>query len=125
MTPETRLKNRVVAALKSVDALVLKVHGHALQAPGWPDLQVYHVSWFGHLELKCGRAVTSTAQRLIIAQLRRRGFPAYVLRDRADPRLDDVSRLQLEDASGIGIGSELVWDGTGRALLDHIIAVTV
>jgi hypothetical protein len=95
---------------------MLKVHGHAMQQPGWPDLQVYHVSWFGQLELKCGRNSASTAQRIIIGQLRRRGFPAYILREHD-------GELQLEDGVGIQLGDSWRWDGTGRQLLEHLIAV--
>ena len=32
--------------------MVLNVHGHAMQSPGWADLQVYHRMWTGHIELK-------------------------------------------------------------------------
>lgn len=77
---ETRFKEELVRQLQSEGALTFKVHGHAMQASGWPDLQVYSRVWTGHLELKVGSESASPLQKRIIDQLRIRGTRAWVLR---------------------------------------------
>lgn len=104
---ESQFQTAVRVKLKKVGALVFNVHGHAMQEPGWPDLQVYSPIWTGHLELKVGRGVLSVHQRRVIEALRRRMTPAFVLRDdgslwdhenvhqgRLDLRADGVTILE-------------------------------
>jgi len=59
-------------------AEVLNIHGHGMQAPGWPDLQVFHPKWTGFLELKV-TAKPTKLQKARIAKLIRRGTPAFFL----------------------------------------------
>lgn len=79
-TTESQFSADVVAAFESMGAKVLVVHGHAYQRSGWPDLQVYHPTWTGHIELKVGSNKCSTLQQLTIRDLLRLETQAYVLR---------------------------------------------
>lgn len=76
---ESDFQKALTARLKKVGALVFNVHGHGFQEAGWPDLQVYHWVWTGHLELKVNHKV-STLQRIKIRELKKRGASAFVLR---------------------------------------------
>lgn len=77
---ESTFQSNIKSCLEALGALVFNVHGHGMQAAGWPDLQVYHPSWTGHLELKVGDNRLTTLQKLRIHDLVERGTPAYVLR---------------------------------------------
>ena len=76
---ETKFQADLVAKLKAGGAYTFNVHGHAMQASGWPDLQVYSPVWTGHLELKVGRNKAAPLQNARIRELRRRGVFAFVL----------------------------------------------
>ena len=54
---ESRFQTWFRRQLIEVGAMVLNVHGHAMQSPGWADLQVYHRIWTGHIELKMDPSV--------------------------------------------------------------------
>lgn len=100
---ESAFGNKLVKALESAGAKTLKVHGSLWQESGWPDLQVYHKIWTGHLELKCGQRVLQLNQRICMRELQERGSFAWCLR-LIDDDLIDVSqhdgkvlgRLQLK-----------------------------
>ena len=51
-----------------------------MQAAGWPDTQVYHKLWCGHIEFKVEDRIVEPHQRLILRKLRDQNFPAFVLR---------------------------------------------
>lgn len=65
--------------LESVGCCVFTIHGHVFQAAGWPDIQVYHPCWTGHLELKVGGNTATKLQKWRMLELRKRGTPAYLL----------------------------------------------
>jgi curved DNA-binding protein CbpA len=77
---ETEFTSHVSKVLRDEGAVVFKVHGHAMQQSGWPDLQVYHSRWTGHLELKVEGNDLTTLQSMVIRDLKKRGTKAYVLR---------------------------------------------
>ena len=72
----TMTENKWKAALKKAfveaGADALSLHGHGMQAPGWPDLWIGHWRWSGWLELKAHKGELSTAQRIIGRKLERR-----------------------------------------------------
>lgn len=78
---ESQFWARLRACLTRAGAYCLKLHGHAMQAPGWPDVMVFHHTWTGGLELKWGRNALTQAQRLVGEKLGERGFPFLVLRE--------------------------------------------
>lgn len=43
----------------------LSLHGHMMQAPGWPDLYVATTIWDGWIELKAFEGELSMAQRMV------------------------------------------------------------
>jgi len=76
---ESDFTAQVTDALEGIGAICFKVHGHAMQKAGWPDLQVYLPRWTGHIELKVDTDC-STLQKIVIGDLLQRGTPALVLR---------------------------------------------
>jgi hypothetical protein len=93
---EARFQEDVIAAWEAIGALVLKVHGNAFQKAGWPDLQIYHPKWTGHLELKVQDNQPSTIQQMVIRDLMARKTWAYVLRWK-------LGYVYLEDEQGRAI----------------------
>lgn len=77
---ERDFQSDTVSFFRARGALVLNVMGHARQGGGWPDLQIYHGIWTGHLELKIKDTKLSPKQYNKIKELRLRGTKAYVLR---------------------------------------------
>lgn len=62
---ETEWKAKLKKAFEGIGAKVLSLHGHAMQAPGWPDLYVCHPIWTGWIELKMHDGELSTAQKIV------------------------------------------------------------
>ena len=77
---ESKYQAQVIKNLKAVGAQVLNLHGHAMQAPGWPDLFVAHPYYSGWIELKTKNGNLREVQRLVIAGLRYRKSPVIILR---------------------------------------------
>jgi hypothetical protein len=98
---ETHFQAEVIEAFRARGALTFNVHGHAMQASGWPDIQVYHPEWTGHLELKRNKNPATTIQRIILRKLNLAGTPAYILRE-VGPR------VFLESHDGEVLG-ETLW----------------
>jgi hypothetical protein len=99
---ESKFQEEVIAAWESVGALILKVHGNAFQKAGWPDLQVYHPKWTGHLELKVGDNKPSAIQEIVIRDLMARKTWAYVMRFR-------TGVVYLETEKGMVLASLEGW----------------
>ena len=76
---ENAFQSQMVHALKTQGAMVLNLHGHAMQAPGWPDLYVAHPKWRGWIELKVKGRALSELQEVIIRKLMERGDTVYVM----------------------------------------------
>lgn len=77
---ESEFSRNLALDLRNIGASVLVVHGHQFQAAGWPDLQVYHRTWTGHLELKVNQNKVDDLQRIVMNKLRFHGSSVYVLR---------------------------------------------
>ncbi len=66
--------------------VVFNIHGHGMQAPGWPDLYIalpsttVYRSWQGWVELKVRKNKPTALQAHRIKQLQEVGCPACVLR---------------------------------------------
>lgn len=78
--PESKFVNELKSAVESMGGLYFKVHGHVMQASGWPDIQVYHPKWTGHLEAKVDSEKYSTLQLKRMFDLRRLGTAAFGIR---------------------------------------------
>lgn len=88
MGREKELERELVKSLRDAGATVLKVHGHAMQEPGWPDVQVYHPAWCGHLELKSRGGRPTPLQLHRARELASRSFPAVFVRGEARGELE-------------------------------------
>lgn len=130
-TPEGRFWAQLGETLRRAGALTFKIHGHAMQAPGWPDVLVFHHTWTGALELKAGKNKLSQAQRLRLEALSSRGFPALCLRHVTDrtamceqtdgteldtvPTNDGAALLKCLSLLTTRWGEE--WDAPGKAIM--------
>lgn len=75
---ESEFQRMLIEMLEADGATVLNVHGHGMQAAGWPDLQVYSRRWTGHLELKVKRVSRQVPlQRSRMIRLLDVGTPAW------------------------------------------------
>jgi hypothetical protein len=106
---ESSFVSRMKTELEKVGAVVLKVHGGPYQQSGWPDLQVYHTKWTGHLEAKVGNNPASSIQKEVIIKLRKRGTPAGVI------------RLRNGVVTMDGCESQLKWPCDGETLLSWVL----
>ena len=83
---ENEFQKRVVKLLRDEGGVVFNVHGHGMQAPGWPDLYIalpaseLFGSWQGWLELKTKKNKATPLQAHRIQKLQKVGCPAAVLR---------------------------------------------
>jgi len=113
MKSESQYQKFLGDKLRSAGAMVLKLHGHAQQSSGWPDLFIGHRIWTGWLEVKFqdGRW-KNELQRHRIRDLRFRNVPCFVIRWMAGHEV-------LEDEDGNIVG-KLEGDGAERLkLLKH------
>lgn len=76
---ESKFQKMVIRSLKDTGAMTFNVHGHAMQAAGWPDIYVAHPKWQGWIELKV-TARLRDLQVVRIEDLLARDVNAFVLR---------------------------------------------
>lgn len=79
-TSEAAFTTRLATALRARGALTFKIHGHLLQAGGWPDTYVAHPMWRGWIESKVDSNNLDARQRAIGKQLKRAGDRFVVAR---------------------------------------------
>lgn len=60
---ETGFVKELRLIIESVGGVCFKIHGHAMQESGWPDLYIAHPFWTGWIETKVGRRKTSALQQ--------------------------------------------------------------
>ena len=84
MSGENEFRDEFRRDLEAAGALTFIVHGHAFQAAGWPDLQVYHSKWTGHIEFKYARGGIKLIQTKTMWSLIARGTNAIVVRLKND-----------------------------------------
>ena len=113
---ESNFKAGINQRLRGFGCLVLCVHGHGGQAPGWPDTQVYSLQWSGHIEYKRNMNPCSAIQKKIIKELRARGTGAWVLRWWE-------GRVRIEDQEG-AVYCIKEWNVTAGDLLSELAALT-
>jgi len=111
-----KLRNGLRDELESVGAMVFIVHGHLMQAPGWPDLQVYHPKWTGHIEVKTEEDPCRARQIYVIDRLLRRDTNAVVVRRQGPSLVALEGVLEADEGVSIVVG-ELAWKGNARGLL--------
>lgn len=96
--PESSLSRRIAASFRARGGFIFKVHGGPTMMNGLPDLIGSYRGVFVGLETKLGGNTASPVQRLRIAQIRKSGGIAYVVRSvkQAMTVLDNIDR-SLDD----------------------------
>lgn len=89
---ESQLGARVASALRASGAMTFKIHGHLMQAGGWPDTYVAHPQWRGWIEFKVDKNNLDPRQRSIGASLVKRGDRFVVARF-----VNENKTMQIED----------------------------
>jgi hypothetical protein len=78
---ESELSKHLVTALKQhCECIIFKIHGHGMQAPGWPDFFIASEEFTGWVETKGSDTEVSDLQRIVIGRLKKFNVPVYVLR---------------------------------------------
>lgn len=78
---ETRLSSRLIKEFNTTGGKVLNLHGHGMQAPGWPDTCVSHKLWSGWIEFKGRNTPISAIQNNVFTHLAENfGKPVFVVR---------------------------------------------
>ena len=76
---EKKFQAKITKYIKNSGGIVLNVHGHMMQAAGWPDLYVAYQGVSVWIELKVGRNWLSTIQEWRMKQIIKCSIPAFVL----------------------------------------------
>lgn len=104
---EGKLQAKLLKSLRDIGARVLKLHGHAMQAAGWPDTYVTHPKFSGWVELKSLDRKTEPLQKKIMNELRRNYVPAFVVRPHhviKDMVVVETPDGEILGQSGLGVG---------------------
>ena len=97
---EREVQSDLIQGLEGVGAKCFPTVGSVFQRSGWPDLQVYHRIWTGHLELKIHPKKLKPIQRNVMKDLNERGMSAWGL------VYDSTTRMaKVEDAEGLTLRS--------------------
>lgn len=89
---ETQWKAKLVASGRLIGAKVLSLHGHGMQAPGWPDIWVGSGIWTGWIELKMHDTEIQTNQKLVMKELEKLGASVIVRMEQGE-RMCVVERV--------------------------------
>ena len=65
---------------KKANGTILSVHGHEMQAPGWPDSYISHKYWKGWIEFKGSKTRLTDLQKMILSKLGANGDRVYIVR---------------------------------------------
>lgn len=76
---ETKLSARLIKEFGITGGKVLNLHGHGMQAPGWPDTCVSHKLWSGWIEFKGVDTPISAIQQNVFTHLSEH-FDLFVVR---------------------------------------------
>jgi hypothetical protein len=80
ITPEGRVTQAITKYLKGLGCFFFKVHGHAMQRVGVPDILVCYRGWFVALEVKRPEGgIVSPAQTVCMKEIRENGGFASVV----------------------------------------------
>ena len=121
MKTENQLTGDLVRAGRECKALVLNLHGHREQAPGWPDVYISHVYWTGWIEFKGKGTLLQGHQRNILMQLRSKGVQAWIVRFLEQE--NTFWKLKVEDYNRRNLGLITLDDTTQKvfvALMKHL-----
>ena len=111
---ESVFQSEVVAAVKKVGGIAFNVHGHGMQAAGWPDLYIAHRQWTGWLELKVREGRASVLQMKRVDDLRKRDVDAFYLR-----YVDGDAFMEVGHSSSVVVRFTWGRGFTGQTRSDH------
>lgn len=118
-TEETRSESectkKLQKKLEEGGAFLFKVHGHAMQKSGWPDLEVYSLIFTGLIEFKSATGSLRGDQREVCRRLAKVGtkvlIGTFVARNRLEVYVwgheETVIRIPWETETGTGVLTEL------------------
>ena len=127
---ESAFQAALIADFEACNAMILIIDpkqrmnraGGKRSVKGWPDLQIYHRRFSFHLELKRLRGRLRPEQRIVLRRLWDRRFPAFILEDCSDDRVNvrtwDERLVEVIDLSG-----EVSPAKRGLALVDIFRAI--
>lgn len=95
MNTENQWKAKLKAAIEKDGGVCLSLHGHGMQASGWPDLWIGHRLYTGWIELKAHNGELRTDQKVVCRKLE---FFQTVVILRADKLWQTCT---LEDVKGV------------------------
>lgn len=90
MTPEKKVKNKVVKILKDFDAYYFFPATHGYGTSGVPDIVVCYCGWFIGIECKAGKNKPTPLQEHNLTMIRENGGIAMVVNE---DNIDDVRVL--------------------------------
>ena len=93
MTPEKKVKTKVVAILKTFGAYYFYASTGGYGASGVPDIIGCHKGRFFGIECKAGKGKTTALQEKNIAQIKTTGGLAIVVNE---DNIEDVDKLMIE-----------------------------
>lgn len=115
---ESSFQGKIIDRLKETGCEILNLHGHAMQASGWPDIYVASRMWTGWIEFKMFRTSYKEHQRLRLKRLNERGVPAFVFRMN-----DEETEYMIQTWDEVGLW-ELPLGTRGLDLLHCLIEQT-
>lgn len=106
---------------RSCNVIVFKVHGHAMQKPGWPDFYIACPTFQGWIEAKGPTTVLRPLQVITIKRLKEKGVNVFVL------RYADEHNFIIEDEEGTMLKqfSFQKWSDGASALLQNLQELTL
>ena len=81
MRTETQITADLIKHLRhKCHAMILNLHGHAMQAAGWPDFYISHWECHAWIECKGPKTVVQPLQKKIMTELSNRNEYVFILR---------------------------------------------
>ena len=93
MTPEKKVKNKVVKQLKAAGAYYFFPATGGYGKSGIPDIIICYRGKFLAIECKAGKNTTTTLQRINIEQIREQGGMAVVINEENVETVSDILSL--------------------------------
>jgi len=98
LTPEKKVKNRVIAILKDRDAYYFYPVTSGFGASGVPDIIVCYFGWFIGIECKAGKNTLSALQRQNIARINAaRGITLVINEDNIHEVTEILDKIEARE----------------------------
>lgn len=98
LTPEKKVKNRVIAILQARDAYYFYPVTSGFGASGVPDIIVCYLGWFIGIECKAGKNTLSALQRQNIARINAaRGITLVINEDNIHEVSETLDKIETSE----------------------------